>query len=839
VTEDDSDDSQKAVHATVEEPARSVTISTGSTETQRVEVASGDELDAGAELAGRYQIEATLGRGGSGTVYRAWDRVLGEPIAVKILRPDRARERSWIKRLAREVKVARAIRHPNVCRVFELGHADGRWFVTMELGTGGTLRDLLDDGGRAARPLGERLADARAICAGLAAIHAVGIFHRDVTPQNVLRMEDGRLLMSDFGLAIDLLASTTVHGGTPNYMAPETLLGQRGDQRSDVWQLGVILHELFFGCRPTFAQEGDRATMTWPLPFGATPVEEELARLLADCLAANPAARPPTAMVVAGRLAAAEEARPRWMLERIGVRVKRSLWRHRQLASAALILAACAGIVHALQVAERPRLCRAAGDRLAGVWDPGVKREVQRAFDGSGRSYAAESFLGVDRLLSDYLGRWSGMYTEACEATNVRGEQSAEVLDLRMACLRDRLDGVRALTRLFAHADGEVVDNATAAAGALGTLELCADPKLLRNVLPLPESARAREEVARLRAGIADAKALHGAGNEAAARGSLRSLIADARRVRYPPVLAEALMQLGEIEALAGHSQASHAAIKEAAQLAEASRADETEAEAVIYLVWTSGKLGRYDEADDWAGQAEAVLDRIGGHERQRAWLETHVASNRKAQGRYEEALAHAERSVALEQRAGASPGEVARSLNNEATILVDLGRYEQAVAYFDRAIADLGQEIGAGHPLVATFISNKGESLDRLGRHEEARAAYQRALASEERAYGPESTVVAYPLAGLGESYLADHRPAAAVVPLERAWRIRDGHENDAALVAETGFALGRALWESGGDRERAIRLAADAEKVYAGRPVLAAQAAEVARWLGARAPG
>ncbi len=113
MTEDDSDDSQKAVHATVEEPARSVTISAGSTETQRVEVASGGELDAGAELAGRYQIEATLGRGGSGTVYRAWDRVLGEPIAVKILRPDRARERSWIKRLAREVKVARAIRHPN------------------------------------------------------------------------------------------------------------------------------------------------------------------------------------------------------------------------------------------------------------------------------------------------------------------------------------------------------------------------------------------------------------------------------------------------------------------------------------------------------------------------------------------------------------------------------------------------------------------------------------------------------------------------------------------------------------------------------------------------------
>src|ERR1022692_397266 len=119
-------------------------------------------LDAGAVLASRYQIEATIGEGGSGQVFRAWDRVLGEPIALKILRPDRAREKSWIKRLAREVRVARAIRHANVCRVFDLANADGHWFVSMELATGGTLRDTLRAG--AARSLEERLMDARAIC---------------------------------------------------------------------------------------------------------------------------------------------------------------------------------------------------------------------------------------------------------------------------------------------------------------------------------------------------------------------------------------------------------------------------------------------------------------------------------------------------------------------------------------------------------------------------------------------------------------------------------------------------------------------------------------------------
>ena len=431
------------------------------------------------------------------------------------------------------------------------------------------------------------------------------------------------------------------------------------------------------------------------------------------------------------------------------------------------------------------------------------------------------------------------MYTEACEATQVRGEQSAEVLDLRMACLGERLNGARSLTQLLSQADGEVVDNAVDAADGLGTLELCADPKLLRNVLPPPGDAATRDEVAHIRAGIAEAKVLHDAGNEKAATGNLRALVADARRVRYSPVLAEALLLLGEVLAGGDDGAGSHQAIKEAAWLAEASRADETEAEAVVFLVWTSGALGRYDEADDWTGQAYAILDRIGGHERLRAWLETHIADNRKSQGRYPEALAHEERAVALKVHAGVSRGDVARSLNNEANVLVDIGRNQEAVGYFDRAIADLAREVGAEHPLVATFISNKGESLDKLGRHEEARAAYRQALSIEERAYGADSTIVAYPLAGLGQSYLAEHLPAAAVAPLERASRIRDLHENDTALVAETSFALARALWESGGDRERALRLAAGAHKAYLRQPAFASRADDVTRWLAARHPG
>src|SRR5258708_1547704 len=155
------------------------TISSGAGQLRATAVTS---LAAGSVIDSRYQIEAPIGEGGSGSVFRAWDRALGEQIAIKILHAERAREKSWISRLAREVRVARAIRHPNVCRVFDLGHADGHWFVTMGLAEGGALRQLLrasDGDSPVERPLEERLADDRALCAGLAAIHAVGIIHRD------------------------------------------------------------------------------------------------------------------------------------------------------------------------------------------------------------------------------------------------------------------------------------------------------------------------------------------------------------------------------------------------------------------------------------------------------------------------------------------------------------------------------------------------------------------------------------------------------------------------------------------------------------------------------------
>src|SRR4029078_4808269 len=167
------------------------------------------DVKPGDVLAGLYQIEAILGRGGSGVVLRAFDRVSATVVAVKVLKPWLTHDPRWEKRFQRNLRLGRPIRHPNVCRIFDIGDAEGYRFLTMEYATGGTLRDLIKKG-QPLPPLPERLADAAGVIAGLAAIHGAGIVHRDVKPDNVLRMDDGRLVLSDFGLATDLPDSTMV-----------------------------------------------------------------------------------------------------------------------------------------------------------------------------------------------------------------------------------------------------------------------------------------------------------------------------------------------------------------------------------------------------------------------------------------------------------------------------------------------------------------------------------------------------------------------------------------------------------------------------------------------------
>lgn len=764
---------------------------------------------SGTLLAQRYQIERQLGEGGSGTVYRAWDRMLGEVIAIKILHPQRARERSWIKRLAREVKVARLIRHPNVCRVFELGHADDRWFVTMELAPKGSLRDRLRDGAAPPRTLPERVADVRQLCAGLGAIHAVGITHRDVTPQNILVMDDDRLILTDFGLAIERDDKTTVIGGTPAYMPPEAARGGRSDQRSDVFQLGMIMHEVLTGVRPKWSADGARLLLVEPTS-NATATEVELARLIAVCVDPDPARRPPTALAVAGGVAAAEAAREAIFPLRALGRARRFGRRHARLLKVAAVVVALAVVAKTAQRLARPPLCEGGPAQMAGIWDPARAEAVRRAFAGTKKGYAAGAFMQVRAILDGFSRDWIRMYTDACQATQLRGEQSSEVLDLRMACLKERSRDLRALTDLLSSPDGEVVARSINAASGLAPVALCADVRTLRAVVPAPTNPEVRSKVEALRQRVADLKALYVAGRYLDGARRVPGLVTDARAAGYEPLLAEALQIEGELDIWTRPANETAAVIDEALVHAEASRHDRVLAEVAVDDASFMMFNRRFDELDRFVPRARATLARIGGDARLESWLDTARANSLEMRRRYGEALALDRRALALKARTlGEDHWDVALSRGNVALLLHRLGRNDEALVENKKAIDSLQRTFGAEHPDLGVHLSNRGEIYLSLGQPTLATAAFQRALAIWRDELPIDHLYLSHPLTGLGRALLAQGAASEAIAPLERAFAIREGGHADPDERAETMFALAQALWTTDRERERAVRLA------------------------------
>jgi serine/threonine-protein kinase len=246
-----------------------------------------------------------------GEVYRAEDLLLEQRVALKLLPVELAADPDRISRLLTEVRLARQVSHPNVCRVWDVGEADGHRFLTMELIEGEDLAALLRQVGRFP---GERGLDiARQLCAGLAAAHDRGVVHRDLKPANVLVDRNGRVHVTDFGLALAGAAEgPEALAGTPGYMAPEQLAGRAATARSDLYALGVVLYELFTGQRPYRATSPDelrrRIAEEAPRPPSevVSDLDPALERVILRCLERDPESRPSSALAVAGALPGAD-----------------------------------------------------------------------------------------------------------------------------------------------------------------------------------------------------------------------------------------------------------------------------------------------------------------------------------------------------------------------------------------------------------------------------------------------------------------------------------------------------------------------------------------------------
>jgi serine/threonine-protein kinase len=218
----------------------------------------GDGLQPGQKLAGRYEIIEPIGRGGMGIVYRALDLELSEPVAVKTLRRELVSDSTALARFKSELRLARRISHRNVIRTHDLGETDGMYFITMEYVDGTSVKALITERGRL--PVHATLPIARQLCRALAVAHEQGIIHRDIKPHNMVLAPDGVLKVMDFGIARLLgrtqgMTQTGVVVGTPEYMAPEQLLGEDVDVRADIYAVGVVIYECLTGRTPHVADD--------------------------------------------------------------------------------------------------------------------------------------------------------------------------------------------------------------------------------------------------------------------------------------------------------------------------------------------------------------------------------------------------------------------------------------------------------------------------------------------------------------------------------------------------------------------------------------------------------
>jgi predicted Ser/Thr protein kinase len=252
----------------------------------------------GTVLAERYRIVGLLGQGGMGEVYRANDLVLGQPVALKFLPPKT--DPQSLERFRAEVRIARQVSHPNVCRVYDIGQVDGSAFLSMEYVDGEDLRSLLRRIGRL--PGDKAVEIARKLCAGLAAAHDKGVLHRDLKPANIMIDGRGHVLITDFGIAAfaGQIKGGQVREGTPDYMAPEQMAGKEVSARSDIYALGLVLHEMFTGKR-AFENGLERFTPT-TVNSTVKDVDPLVERVILRCLDVDPRNRPPSALSVAAAL---------------------------------------------------------------------------------------------------------------------------------------------------------------------------------------------------------------------------------------------------------------------------------------------------------------------------------------------------------------------------------------------------------------------------------------------------------------------------------------------------------------------------------------------------------
>ena len=784
----------------------------------------------GQTLAGRYTVLNRLGQGGMGDVVAVYDSRLDRRVALKLLRRDwdpGLSQHDLETRMLREAQAMARLSHPNVVAIYDVGTLeDGAIFIAMEMVEGQTLRRWCEQAPRSWREILTAYLDA---ARGLAAAHEAGLVHRDFKPENVLVGKDGRVRVTDFGLARAGTSSPetssntplplppgaldsplTLQGtllGTPRYMAPELLRAGPADARSDLFAFCVALYEALYRQHPfsgATQAESTQAQLEGRVkpPPANTDVPAWVERTLVQGLRADPAQRPASMQKLVAALEVDLDAR------------RRS--RRRKLGLVALV-AGMAGLTlwSALLHPEQEAGCTSLERRLTGTWDETVKARMKRAFLGTRLPYAQDTFKRTASLLDGYTGTWVRMRTEACEA--MRQPSPAKLDVLKVDCLERRRAQLRELTELFSRApDRDNLSKAVQVVQSLPPLSACADAKALTATVPLPEEPSLRAPVEELRAQVDRLETLRLAGRYREALAPGEELLPRVEQVGYGPLVAQTLYEVASLKDLNGDYASAEALARRAISVAARSKAVVMVAKAWTLLFREVGwRQARYQEAQGLMLAKESAVE-VADDDETRSDSLNDQAIMFQEMGRYEEARAAYERVLEIRNKVlGADHPKTIAAHNNLGVALGALGKYEEARAEYQQALELRQKVLGPDNPLVANSYSNLGTAFGQLGKHEKARDLYEHALAIRKNALGLEHPDVATSLNNLAVAYDALGRYEEAFKLLEDALALREKllkpeHPDIANTLNNVGNALrGLGRYEEARRRlERALGL-------------------------------